>query len=67
MLASDPAARKSYGGTMGTAILKAFDLAAACTGLNEAEAQTFETLIALSSFMLGRTRLDDPGSQAAEA
>jgi NADPH-dependent 2,4-dienoyl-CoA reductase/sulfur reductase-like enzyme len=33
MLASDPAARKRYGGTMGTAILKAFDLTAACTGL----------------------------------
>ena len=28
MLASDPAALKRYGGTMGTAILKAFDLAA---------------------------------------
>ena len=42
MLASDPAALKSYGGTMGTAILKAFDLAAACTGLNEAQAKTLE-------------------------
>jgi tRNA 2-thiouridine synthesizing protein A len=39
MLASDPAARKRYGGTMGTAILKAFDLAAACTGLNETQAK----------------------------
>ena len=42
MLASDPAARKSYGGTMGTAILKAFDLAAACTGLNETQATALE-------------------------
>ena len=42
MLASDPAARKRYGGTMGTAILKAFDLAAACTGLNETQAKALE-------------------------
>jgi tRNA 2-thiouridine synthesizing protein A len=35
MLASDPAGYQSYGGTLGTAILKVFDLAAACTGLNE--------------------------------
>jgi NADPH-dependent 2,4-dienoyl-CoA reductase/sulfur reductase-like enzyme/peroxiredoxin family protein/TusA-related sulfurtransferase/rhodanese-related sulfurtransferase len=39
MLASDPAGRIRYGGTMGTAILKAFDLAAACTGLNEMQAK----------------------------
>ena len=42
MLASDPAALKRYGGTMGTAILKAFDLAAACTGLNETQATALE-------------------------
>jgi len=36
MLSADPASYKSYGGTLGTAILKVFDLAAACTGLNEA-------------------------------
>ena len=42
MLASDPAARQRYGGTMGTAILKAFDLAAACTGLNETQAKALE-------------------------
>ncbi len=42
MLASDPAARKRYGGTMGTAILKAFDLAAACTGLNETQAKALD-------------------------
>ena len=42
LLASDPAALKSYGGTMGTAILKAFDLVAACTGLNETQAKAFE-------------------------
>ena len=42
MLASDPAARKRYGGTMGTAILKAFDLVAACTGLNETQAKALE-------------------------
>lgn len=35
MLAGDPVKYQSYGGTMGTAILKVFDLAAACTGLNE--------------------------------
>ena len=39
MLASDPAACETYDGTIGTAILKAFDLAAACTGLNEAQAR----------------------------
>jgi tRNA 2-thiouridine synthesizing protein A len=38
MLASGADARPSYGGTMGTAILKVFDLAAACTGLNERQA-----------------------------
>lgn len=37
MLAEDDATRVSYKGTLGTAILKAFDLAAACTGLNEAQ------------------------------
>ncbi len=42
MLASDPAAGKRYGGTMGTAILKAFDLAAACTGLNETQAKALD-------------------------
>ena len=35
MLSADPANYRSYGGTLGTAILKVFDLAAACTGLNE--------------------------------
>ena len=35
MLAADPTNYQSYGGTLGTAILKVFDLAAACTGLNE--------------------------------
>ncbi|MCM5552898.1 FAD-dependent oxidoreductase [Pleomorphomonas sp. NRK KF1] len=39
MLATDPAAYKTYRGAMGTAILKVFDLAAACTGLNEATAK----------------------------
>jgi tRNA 2-thiouridine synthesizing protein A len=37
MLAADDSGRVSYKGTLGTAILKAFDLAAACTGLNEAQ------------------------------
>jgi len=37
MLASTDAERKAYKGTLGTAILKAFDLAAACTGLNEVQ------------------------------
>jgi NADPH-dependent 2,4-dienoyl-CoA reductase/sulfur reductase-like enzyme/peroxiredoxin family protein/rhodanese-related sulfurtransferase/TusA-related sulfurtransferase len=35
MLAVAPTDYQSYGGTLGTAILKVFDLAAACTGLNE--------------------------------
>lgn len=39
MLATDDAVRVSYKGTLGTAILKAFDLAAACTGLNETQAK----------------------------
>ena len=42
MLASGADARASYGGTMGTAILKVFDLAAACTGLNERQAAALE-------------------------
>ena len=42
MLSSDPAAGKRYGGTMGTAILKAFDLTAACTGLNETQARALD-------------------------
>jgi tRNA 2-thiouridine synthesizing protein A len=37
MLAPDDAALKSYKGTLGTAILKVFDLAAATTGLNEVQ------------------------------
>ena len=37
MLAADDAARKPYAGTLGTAILKVFDLAAASTGLNETQ------------------------------
>lgn len=37
LLAPDDAARKPYQGTLGTAILKVFDLAAASTGLNEAQ------------------------------
>jgi NADPH-dependent 2,4-dienoyl-CoA reductase/sulfur reductase-like enzyme/rhodanese-related sulfurtransferase len=36
MLAADASTYKAYRGAMGTAILKVFDLAAACTGLNEA-------------------------------
>lgn len=39
MLAADDSARTAYKGTLGTAILKAFDLAAACTGLNETQAK----------------------------
>jgi tRNA 2-thiouridine synthesizing protein A len=40
ILADDDGARVSYQGTLGTAILKAFDLAAACTGLNETQVKT---------------------------
>jgi tRNA 2-thiouridine synthesizing protein A len=39
MLAAPGTALARYKGTLGTAILKAFDLAAACTGLNEAQLQ----------------------------
>ena len=39
MLAALGESPKPYKGTLGTAILKAFDLAAACTGLNEAQLQ----------------------------
>jgi NADPH-dependent 2,4-dienoyl-CoA reductase/sulfur reductase-like enzyme/peroxiredoxin family protein/TusA-related sulfurtransferase/rhodanese-related sulfurtransferase len=35
--AADDKDRKPYNGTLGTAILKVFDLAAACTGLNEGQ------------------------------
>jgi tRNA 2-thiouridine synthesizing protein A len=37
LLAADDATRKPYEGTLGTAILKVFDLAAASTGLNETQ------------------------------
>lgn len=37
MLAASGTPLQRYKGTLGTAILKAFDLAAACTGLNEAQ------------------------------
>lgn len=37
MLAAPGESPKPYKGTLGTAILKAFDLAAACTGLNETQ------------------------------
>lgn len=37
MLAAPGESPKAYKGTLGTAILKAFDLAAACTGLNETQ------------------------------
>ena len=37
--ATDPKKRVPYKGTLGTAILKVFDLAAGCTGLNEAQAK----------------------------
>jgi len=39
MLAAPGALLQRYKGTLGTAILKAFDLAAACTGLNEGQLQ----------------------------
>lgn len=39
MTAAPGAPLQRYPGTLGTAILKAFDLAAACTGLNEAQLQ----------------------------
>lgn len=39
MLAAPGTALQAYKGTLGTAILKAFDLAAACTGLNETQLQ----------------------------
>ena len=42
MLATGAAAPATYAGTMGTAILKVFDLAAACTGLNERQAAALD-------------------------
>lgn len=39
MLATPGTPLQAYKGTLGTAILKAFDLAAACTGLNETQLQ----------------------------
>ncbi len=39
ILTANPSAYRTYRGAMGTAILKVFDLAAACTGLNEATAK----------------------------
>lgn len=40
--ATTDAARKIYKGTLGTAILKVFDLGAACTGLNEKQLKNLE-------------------------
>ena len=42
MLAASDGDRASYKGTLGTAILKAFDLAAACTGINETQAKALD-------------------------
>jgi tRNA 2-thiouridine synthesizing protein A len=39
MLATAASAKRTHRGTLGTSILKVFDLAAACTGLNERQAK----------------------------
>ena len=57
MLAPPGTALASYRGTLGTAILKAFDLAAACTGLNEVQLQ--------ANGLAYRTTITHSGSHAS--
>jgi tRNA 2-thiouridine synthesizing protein A len=63
MLAADPSACKKYRGAMGTAILKVFDLAAACTGLNEAAVQALGIPYRASITHSGSHASYYPGSQ----
>ncbi len=63
MLAAAPAAFKTYRGAMGTAILKVFDLAAACTGLNEATAKALGIPYRASITHSGSHASYYPGSQ----
>ncbi|WP_026791827.1 FAD-dependent oxidoreductase [Pleomorphomonas oryzae] len=63
MLAADVAGYKSYGGTLGTAILKVFDLAAACTGLNEAAVKALGIPYRASITHSGSHASYYPGSQ----
>ncbi|WP_370674497.1 FAD-dependent oxidoreductase [Pleomorphomonas sp. PLEO] len=63
MLSADPADYKSYGGTLGTAILKVFDLAAACTGLNEAAVKALGIPYRASITHSGSHASYYPGSQ----
>ena len=63
MLAADPSACKKYRGAMGTAILKVFDLAAACTGLNEATVRALGIPYRASITHSGSHASYYPGSQ----
>ncbi|MCM5558946.1 FAD-dependent oxidoreductase [Pleomorphomonas sp. JP5] len=63
ILAADPGAFKTYRGAMGTAILKVFDLAAACTGLNEATAKALGIPYRASITHSGSHASYYPGSQ----
>jgi tRNA 2-thiouridine synthesizing protein A len=63
MLAADAAAYKAYRGAMATAILKVFDLAAACTGLNETTAQALGIPYRASITHSGSHASYYPGSQ----
>jgi len=63
MLAADPAGCRSYGGTLGTAILKVFDLAAACTGLSETAAKVLGIPYRASIIHSGSHASYYPGSQ----
>ena len=63
MLATGPTTFKTYRGAMGTAILKVFDLAAACTGLNEATAKALGIPYRASITHSGSHASYYPGSQ----
>ena len=63
MLSADPADYRSYGGTLGTAILKVFDLAAACTGLSETAVKALGVPYRASITHSGSHASYYPGSQ----
>jgi tRNA 2-thiouridine synthesizing protein A len=63
MLAAEGAPLQSYGGTLGTAILKVFDLAAACTGLNETAVKALDIPYRATITHSGSHASYYPGSQ----
>jgi len=63
ILTTDASAHQTYDGTMGTAILKAFDLAAACTGPNETQAKALEIPHRAIIIHAGSHASSYPGSQ----